>query len=79
MTTVLTLNIPALNQHFSGKLWTMARQTLQFGHAEKNLKKPSHKKFLPPHIAHICLCLLTHKPTQRQSQKSAIANALLAY
>lgn len=32
---------------------------------------------MPTHIAHICLCLLTHKPTQRQSQKSAIANALL--
>jgi len=31
---------------------------------------------MPTHIAHICLCLLTHKPTQRQSQKSAIANAL---
>jgi hypothetical protein len=30
---------------------------------------------LPPHIAHICLCLPTHKPTQKQSQKSAIANA----
>jgi len=30
---------------------------------------------LPPHIALICLCLLTHKPTQKQSQKSAIVNA----
>ncbi len=28
------------------------------------------------HIAHICLCLQTHRPTQRQRQKSAIANAL---
>ena len=33
-------------------------------------------KKMPPHIAHICLCLLMHKPTKRQSQKSAIANAL---
>lgn len=31
---------------------------------------------MPTHIAHICLCLLTHKPTRKQSQKSAIANAL---
>ena len=30
---------------------------------------------LPTHIAHICLCLPTHEPTQKQSQKSAIANA----
>jgi hypothetical protein len=38
---------------------------------------PTHKKILlPTHIAHICLCLPTHKATQRQSQKSAIANAL---
>jgi len=29
--------------------------------------------FMPTHIAHICLCLLTHKPTQKQSQKSAIS------
>jgi hypothetical protein len=47
--------------------------------AEKKTKKmPPHEKILlPTHIAHICLCLLTHKPTQRQSQKSAISNALL--
>lgn len=50
------------------------RQTLQ----EKKQKKlpPHEKNSMPTHIAHICLCLLTHKPTQRQSQKSAIANAL---
>jgi hypothetical protein len=46
--------------------------------SEKKLKKmPPHEKILlPPHIAHICFCQLTHKPTQRQNQKSAIANAL---
>jgi hypothetical protein len=40
------------------------------------LKKATPQKKMPTHIAHICLCLPTHKPTQRQSQKSAIANAL---
>lgn len=51
------------------------RQTLQ----EKKQKKlpPHEKNSMPTHIAHICLCLLTHKPTRRQSQKSAIASALL--
>ena len=34
---------------------------------------------MPTHIAHICLCLPTHKPTRRQSQKSAIANALFRF
>jgi|GEM_PF-5814056 len=49
------------------------QQTLQ---EKKQKKLPTHEKILmPPHIAHICLCLLTHKPTQKQSQKSAIANA----
>ena len=45
--------------------------------AEKKIKKmPPHKKILwQPHIAHICLCLLPHKPTQKQSQKSAIPYA----
>jgi hypothetical protein len=49
--------------------------------AEKKQKKmPPHEKILlPTHIAHICLCQLTHMPTQRQSQKSAISNALLHY
>jgi hypothetical protein len=43
----------------------------------KQKKLPTHEKILmPKHIAHICLCLLSHKPTQSQSQKSAIANAL---
>jgi len=32
---------------------------------------------MPTHIAHICLCLPSLKATQRQSQKSAITNALL--
>jgi hypothetical protein len=46
---------------------------------KKQKKLPPHEKILmPTHIAHISLCLLTHKPTQRQSQKSAIANALSA-
>jgi len=49
-------------------------QTLQ---RKKQKKLPPHEKFLmPSHIAHICLCLLMHQPTQRQSQKSAIDNAL---
>jgi len=48
------------------------RQTLQ---EKKQKKLPTHEKILmPKHIAHICLCLLSHKPNQ--SQKSAIANAL---
>jgi len=34
---------------------------------------------MPTHIAHICLCLPTHDATQRQSQKSAIANALFRF
>lgn len=50
-------------------------QTLQ---EKKQNKLPPHEKILmPPHIAHICLCLLKHKPSQRQSQKSAIAKALI--
>lgn len=36
----------------------------------------ARKNSMPMHLAHICLCLPTHKPTQRQSQKSAIATAL---
>jgi len=34
--------------------------------------------FMPPHIAHICLCPQPTNPAQGQSQKSAIANALFA-
>ena len=45
-----------------------------------NLLKKAHpqKNAMPTHIAHICLCPQRTNPTQGQSQKSAIANALLA-
>jgi hypothetical protein len=50
------------------------RQTLQ---EKKQKKLPTQEKILMlKHNAHIFLCLLSHKPTQSQSQKSAIANAL---
>lgn len=44
---------------------------------KKQKKLPPHEKILmPPHIAHICLCPQPTNPTQGQSQKSAISNAL---
>ncbi len=47
----------------------------------KKIKTPlPHKKnkiLLPSHIAHICLCLQPHKPSRRQSQKSAIAQRFI--
>jgi len=66
-----------MNKHFDNDTGQQTTLLLMPSLKINFLKKtPAQKDSMPTHIAHICLCLLPHKPTQRQSQKSAIANAL---
>ena len=73
---MLPSNWRTLNNLISDNLGQQPTPLLMATAQKKIKKKPPHKKILmPTHIAHICLCLPTHNATQRQSQKSAIANA----
>jgi hypothetical protein len=78
MKIVLIINKPTLTILIDtyGQITTiLVRPTLQKRTKEMPLRE---KILMPPHITRISHCLLTHNPTQRQSQKNAIANALLA-
>ncbi|MBK9727025.1 MAG: hypothetical protein IPO86_02795 [Saprospiraceae bacterium] len=68
MTTVQTLT-DNTKTNFSGLKLDNNRHRFERQPQKKLKKIPAHKKFYATHIAHICLCLLSHNADPKAKSK----------